>query len=130
MSKCPCRDLNRGPSWLKESALPTELSTTDPGCIVDAMTTRPWHHFGMLPIDWISGVARHQFFLFANLGPMKPKTGVLPTQPPCSFKNTFIEFENLEFQRMKLTELINFQSTCESFIKWIINDSGIFLDLT
>jgi hypothetical protein len=29
MNKCPCRDLNRGPSWLKESALPTELSTTD-----------------------------------------------------------------------------------------------------
>ncbi len=29
MNKCTRRDLNRGPSWLKESALPTELSTTD-----------------------------------------------------------------------------------------------------
>ncbi len=27
-NKCPHRDLNRGPSWLKESALPTELSIT------------------------------------------------------------------------------------------------------
>jgi hypothetical protein len=28
-NKCPRRDLNLGPSWLKERALPTELSTTD-----------------------------------------------------------------------------------------------------
>jgi hypothetical protein len=42
--KCPHRDLNRGPSWLKESALPTELSTTDTLC------TYTWSNNGSICI--------------------------------------------------------------------------------
>jgi hypothetical protein len=38
MNKCPRRDLNQGPSWLKERELPTELSTTDMTCLVWKLT--------------------------------------------------------------------------------------------